>query len=1155
MVDWASGPIGTLSEADAAVTVIRADGSAVEAAPGTEIFPGDTVQTGDGGSATVSLADGSELRLDEFGEMVVDGADAISVNAGAFVVIAEGSVFVQTPSAIVTVDGATLVGLARPEGEESAFTLLPNEDGSLGLVEVATAAGAQLLVQPYQTVTALTATAPLGPIVVIGETDFTDLYADALGILGDLGVRTAAGNAAEPLSGPPAQLVEFTLDGLDVEREALFSILFDEAGGRIAARGIGGDRQEDIFADEAVVESVVPEASGTRSFLAEDESETSAGAEPGRPDPVFFEDLAEPYGDLTGSNDLHGGGGDDDLGAGDDDDIIFGNDGADTLSGAGGNDFLFGDDANISSIYRDLPTPQGDGNDTLFGGEGNDYLEGNYGDDALDGGAGDDSYVWGQGWGGDTITDSAGNDRLGLFKDIGGGFNAVKLATPSLDVVGGAGITATCVVEYTGFGMMFLPVDVRLSRDGDDLVIDDLTTPADDGVRIIGQYLAGQSIEEVAFDDFLLELSLSEGGTTGDDMVFGGGSLAGGEGRDALYGAAAGDNLDGGAERDFLSGGDGADTLFGGQGDDYLDGGAGTDALDGGDGLDWLSAAADPSGVHVDLAAGSATDGWGGVDSLAGIENVRGSADGDVILGDGGSNEFLGHDGDDRLAGRGGTDFLWGLAGADTLDGGDGRDVLIGDFGEGVPAGAAAPGDDLLLGGAGGDFLFGNHGDDTLFGGAGDDTLFGELGNDVLFGGDGNDFLRDAQGSNVLDAGAGDDHVYGIGDNLLIGGAGIDTLYYADATAMESGAAGWAVDIDLVSGTATYNSIVQSLSGFESVVGSGADDTIMGDDQANVLRGLNGADVIDGRDGDDVLMGGAGVDTLLGGQGSDVLNGGSGDDSLAGGLGSDFYILGGTQTLAGGDDACDLSLTATFSRLVLKDPSGIALAPYGPAPDDIDVISDAGGAFDTLGFASFAWVDFLSELEQLTPQRISATRDGEDLVLRDTDATGIVLDEFGQEMETTVEAGANVIDHYGEGQVEYFVFETMPDHLFAFAEGGGEASDFLVGEDSADLIDGGEADDLLFGNGGNDTLIGGEGADTLRGGEGADRFVLDGDDVISDFSVADGDILDLDAGLGSITFADSAAGLAMTVADTFTVTLVGFDTADVDAAFLAQIEV
>ena len=1151
MAEAVSGTIGVVSDTDGPVTVLRADGSMAEAEPGTEIFPGDTVITGDGGAAFVTLADGGEVRLDEFGEMVVDGADAVTVNAGAFVVIAEGSVMVQTPSAVVTVDGATLVGLARPDGEESAFTLLPNEDGSLGLVEVATEAGAQLLLQPYQTTTTVALAVAPGPVVLVGETDFSDLYADALGILGDLGVRTAAGNEGEAVSGPAPLPVDFTLTGLDVEREDLFSILFDEAGGRVAALGIGGGRQENIFADELPQESGTAEASQPRSFLAEDETESAAGAEPGRPDPVFFEDMAEPFGDLTGIGDLHGGGGDDDLSGSDDDDILFGDDGADTVSGGGGNDFLFGDDPEIFGVNRGLPAPDGDGNDTLFGGEGNDYLEGNYGDDALDGGAGDDSYVWGQGWGRDSITDAEGNDRLGLFRDFGGGFNSAIMASPSLDVVGGVGITATCVVQYSGFGMMFLPVDVIAYRDGDDLVIDDLTTAADDGVRIRGHYLPGQSIEEIAFDDFLLTLALSDSTTAGDDMVFGGGTLDGGDGRDALYGDAADDDLDGGAERDFLSGSAGADTLFGGLGDDYLDGGAGADALDGGDGLDWLSAAADPSGIHVDLAAGSATDGWGAVDSLAGIENVPGSAHGDVILGDGASNEFLGHDGNDRLAGRGGTDFLWGLAGADTLEGGDGRDVLVGDFGALVPHGSADPGNDVLLGGAGDDFLFGNHGDDALFGGSGDDTLFGEFGNDSLFGGDGSDFLRDGRGTNVLDGGAGDDHVLANGDNLLIGGIGFDTVYYASATDV----VGRAVDIDLASGTATAAGIAQSLSGFEAVVGTQSNDTIAGDDQRNVLRGLGGDDAIDGRDGDDVLMGGGGVDTLLGAEGNDVLNGGSDGDSLQGGLGSDFYIVGATETLAGTGDDCGLSLSATFSRLSLSDPDGFVLTPNGLAADDVDVIVDAGGAFDALGFASHAWVDFLSELEALMPERISATRDGDDLILRDTDATGIVLDDFGREVEFTVEAGADVIDHYGEGQVEYFVFETQPDHVFAFGEAGSEESDFLVGGDLAELIDGGEADDLLFGNGGDDTLVGGTGDDTLRGGEGGDRFVLDGNDVISDFSVADGDILDLEAGLGSIAFADSAAGLTMTVADAFTVTLIGLDSTNVDAAFLGQIEV
>jgi hypothetical protein len=62
-----------------------------------------------------------------------------------------------------------------------------------------------------------------------------------------------------------------------------------------------------------------------------------------------------------------------------------------------------------------------------------------------------------------------------------------------------------------------------------------------------------------------------------------------------------------------------------------------------------------------------------------------------------------------------------------------------------------------------------------------------------------------------------------------------------------------------------------------------------------------------------------------------------------------------------------------------------------------------------------------------------------------------------------------------------------------------------------DTIYGGAGNDLIFGQEGNDTIYGGAGNDTISGGSGADTFVSDslvGQDTITDFSAAEGDMLD-----------------------------------------------
>ena len=98
-----------------------------------------------------------------------------------------------------------------------------------------------------------------------------------------------------------------------------------------------------------------------------------------------------------------------------------------------------------------------------------------------------------------------------------------------------------------------------------------------------------------------------------------------------------------------------------------------------------------------------ANDGFGNSETITGVENVLGSAQGDRITGDEGANALSGAAGNDTLAGGAGDDELDGGIGNDRLDGGTGDDVLTG-----------GAGNDLLNGGAGVDSIEGGDGTDTV---------------------------------------------------------------------------------------------------------------------------------------------------------------------------------------------------------------------------------------------------------------------------------------------------------------------------------------------------------------------------------------------------------------------------------------------------------
>ncbi|MEM9221391.1 MAG: calcium-binding protein [Pseudomonadota bacterium] len=131
---------------------------------------------------------------------------------------------------------------------------------------------------------------------------------------------------------------------------------------------------------------------------------------------------------------------------------------------------------------------------------------------------------------------------------------------------------------------------------------------------------------------------------------------------------------------------------------------------------------------------------------------------------------------------------------------------------------------------------------------------------------------------------------------------------------------------------------------------------------------------------------------------------------------------------------------------------------------------------------------------------------------------------------------------------------------------GGEGDDFLKGnhgDDSLfgggnhDRIDGGSGDDFLSGSRGRDTLEGRDGNDTLSGGEQADVFLFrfgTGDDIIVDFSISDGDAINLRHAPSIHSFTDLVANHVVDTPDGALITTSFGDTILVQGVAVADLD-
>ena len=266
------------------------------------------------------------------------------------------------------------------------------------------------------------------------------------------------------------------------------------------------------------------------------------------------------------------------------------------------------------------------------------------------------------------------------------------------------------------------------------------------------------------------------------------------------------DRIQGTNSTDVLFGMGQADWLHGIGGNDVLKGGGGADHLFGGKGKDTADYSDSNIGVQVSLKAHGGSFGTAEGDKLYEIENVSGSAYGDILEGDASANVLYGEAGNDVLKGGGGADSLQGGGGhdqlnsdgsGDKLDGGAGIDTayfkgaLYGvhvDLEDGYlytgyyqkPPAQGTPANivdiEHVQGSNQADGIVGSAANNNIYGNGGTDRLYGGAGKDAINGGEGTDFINGGAGNDSLIGGLGDDTFIFDGDVAGAADMGKDTV-------------------------------------------------------------------------------------------------------------------------------------------------------------------------------------------------------------------------------------------------------------------------------------------------------------------------------------------------------------------------------------------
>jgi Ca2+-binding RTX toxin-like protein len=321
-----------------------------------------------------------------------------------------------------------------------------------------------------------------------------------------------------------------------------------------------------------------------------------------------------------------------------------------------GNDRLFRFEDIEGSAFRDVLIGDGRAN-VIDGGPGDDRLRGGGGLDELHGAQGADSCLGAKG-----RSSSCGKEpplkasvyiEVDLTRGGGGGLNIVGGAGNDVLVVAfdepssSFGITAQAAIAIGAGCVRVSATQVSCTADPARWFTADLG-PGSDKLRVEGSLAGAENVRI--------------GGGKGNDTLRGGPEddlIESGPGADRLYGEAGADGLVGGLPGPtFIYGGEDGDLMAAG-------GGCAGGAIVGGPGRDDASFA--ETQAHPGLLIISFPQDKAWIDVVRGCDSVRlddsnedmeGSFDWDVLIGDSGPNAMLGQPGEDEFYGNGGDDII-----------------------------------------------------------------------------------------------------------------------------------------------------------------------------------------------------------------------------------------------------------------------------------------------------------------------------------------------------------------------------------------------------------------------------------------------------------------------------------------------------------------